>query len=141
MAFIASGKPQWPHEQDLLAMKLLMCLLCNDVISLRTRKRSCHCKSSSGKYLQDKLTAEFQGRALLLGIANDSFGDALNAQINHGDKGLLPMGYGPYVNELKGRDFTAFVIPESARTAVRIGTLPTRAEMIAMKQKLPPSKI
>ena len=114
-------------------MKLLVCLLCDDVISLRSRKRSCQCKASSGKYLSDKLTAEFTGPCLLLGFANNSYGHAVREQVNTGDNGLLPMGFGPYGGELKGRDFTAFVIPASAKTAIRKGVLPSMPELLKMK--------
>lgn len=117
-------------------MKLLVCLLCDDVFSLRSRKRSCQCKSTAGKYLSDKLTAEFTGPGLLLGFANSTYGDAIREQITRGDEGLLPMGFGPYRDELKGRDFTAFVIPASAKTAIRKGVLPGLSDLIKMKAEL-----
>lgn len=117
-------------------MKLLVCLLCDDVFSLRSRKRSCQCKSTSGKYLADNLTAQFTGPGLLLGFANSTYGHAIREQVNRGDDGLLPMGFGPYRDELKGRDFTAFVIPDSAKTAIRKGVLPRMPELIEMKAKL-----
>lgn len=114
-------------------MKLLVCLLCDDVFSLRSRKRTCQCKSSSGKYLKDNLTAEFSGPCLLLGFANSTYIQAVRDQVKRGDEGLEPMGLPLYSQELKGRDFTAFVIPESAKTAKRIGTLPSMGELLAMK--------
>ena len=117
-------------------MKLLVCLLCDDVFSLRSRKRTCQCKSSSGKYLKDNLTAEFSGPCLLLGFANSTYIQAVRDQVKLGDDGLVPMGFGPYSQELKGRDFTAFVIPDSAKTAKRIGTLPSMEELLAMKDLL-----
>jgi hypothetical protein len=117
-------------------MKLLACLLCDDVFSLRSRKRTCQCKSSSGKYLKDNLTAEYTGPCLLLGFANSTYIQAVRDQVKQGDEGLTPMDFGPYNQELKGRDFTAFVIPESAKTAKRIGTLPGMEELLAMKDQL-----
>lgn len=117
-------------------MKLLLCLKCDDVFSLRTeRVRKCLCKASSGGYEADGLSAFYKGPALMLGFANSTFTHAVREQLVKCDEGLQKMGgFGAYANELKGRDFTAFVIPESASSIQREGDVPTLEGMLELRK-------
>lgn len=61
-------------------MKLLLCLKCSDIFSLRTEKeRTCLCGSTKGKYI-DNLNAEISGPCMPIGFANSSFLQALKMQ-------------------------------------------------------------
>lgn len=97
-------------------MKILACLKCNQLFSLGIEYQECKGNHGGGKYI-DNLNAEVWGdrkEIQILGFSNSSFIDALRSQINHGDQaGMMPYA-GSYVH--KGRDFTAFIIPESAPT-------------------------
>ena len=50
-------------------MKLLYCSICEDVIKLRTKVRSCTCGAVSGRYLDNRM-AVYTGDAVPLGINN-----------------------------------------------------------------------
>lgn len=119
-------------------MKLLLCLKCDDVFSLRTEQvRECLCKASSGGYEADGLSAFYKGPALMLGFANSTFSNAIREQLVKCDEGLPKMGgFGPYAQELKGRDFTAFVIPESASSIQREGEIPTLKGVLALRKNI-----
>jgi hypothetical protein len=80
-------------------MKLIYCRVCQDVFKLiDTEVRFCACRSCWGKYLPDKLNAEYYGEfAVPLGFANSSLREALDNQPLQGD----------------GKVFTAFVIPQN----------------------------
>ncbi len=118
-------------------MKLLVCFKCNDVISLSTEgRRHCRCKASSGGYDADFLNAYYSGPSLLLGFANGSFTQALRDQLIKGDDGLESMGgFGVYADQLKGRDFTAFVIPEGASSIRREDERLSFEEIIELVKK------
>lgn len=96
-------------------MKLLACNLCGDVFNLTREYRECSCKSVSGNYV-DRLNAEVfmskRGNGFVLGFANSSFGSAIWAQHVNGDSEEVMPYMGTTV--AKGRDFAAFIIPESA---------------------------
>jgi len=100
-------------------MKLLLCIKCSDVIALKQGKtRHCSCRKSGGRYI-DNLNAEYWGeKAYLLGFANGSFVDAIRKQIKEGD--LTETMEGIYAGQAKGRDFNAFIIPESASSIKKI---------------------
>lgn len=69
----------------------------------------------------DSVTAKVWGprdKIFVLGFANGSFVSALQDQIAFGDR-KEQMRYGPGF-ETKGRDFTAFVIPDSATSVIRV---------------------
>lgn len=101
-------------------MKLLHCLACGDIFPLSLEFKECDCKKSSGNYLPDQLTVEVytedRSTAVLLGFANSSFGYAVHDQLVCGD---LPLGM-PYCGKTvsPGRNFKAFIIPESADSVV-----------------------
>lgn len=101
-------------------MKLLYCRTCDDIFNLTTDYRECTCKTSRGNYLKDGITAEVytlnRHTALLLGFANYSFERAMADQLVHRD---LPadMPYGGKIVS-PGRNFKAFVIPESAPSVI-----------------------
>lgn len=99
-------------------MKLLFCLNCGDVMSLRTQhSRECECGAVSGRYIDD-LNVEVTGNPIVLGFANQSFLNAVRIQLARGDS-LETMDYaGGKVT--KGRSFEAFVIPESANSVKRV---------------------
>jgi hypothetical protein len=97
-----------------------MCLHCNDIFNLTYNYRECECKRTSGCYQADGLTATVfttrRSTAVVLGFANQSFTNQLVSQHNYGDsKDTMP-----YMGKIvtKGRDFKAFIIPESADTVI-----------------------
>lgn len=93
-------------------MKLLFCLVCRDMVSIRVdRERTCICGQCKAICDQDDdVSVTYSGPALLLGFKNSEMTQAMKDQIEHGDAGLKPMGF-PYANELQGRQFTGFVLP------------------------------
>ena len=99
-------------------MKLILCEKCCDVVSLRLGvDRSCECGESGGRYV-DNLNAEVWGPCFKLGFANSTLVSALRLQKHSGDS-AEKMRYASGV-VTKGRDFQAFVIPESASTMKRV---------------------
>lgn len=100
-------------------MKLLVCIKCSDVFSLRKEERKCVCGKSKGKYL-DNLNAEFSGPCLPLGFANSSFVEALQ---NQPEKDW-------------GKEFTAFVIQKECSTMVRKGRAPKIPKPMSETEKL-----
>lgn len=99
-------------------MKLILCEKCSDVVALRVgRDRTCECGKSGGRYL-DKVNAEVWGPCFKLGFDNSSLVTALRAQKFYGDSSVEMLYAGKMVT--KGRDFQAFVIPESASTMKRV---------------------
>lgn len=101
-------------------MKLLYCRSCEDIVPLNRDIRECICKLASGEYRKDGLTVDIytlnRHTALVLGFANSSFKNAVANQLVFGD--LAPTM--PYCGKIvaPGRDFKAFVIPESADSVV-----------------------
>lgn len=96
-------------------MKLLLCLKCSDIVSLQREHRECKCGDSGGKYLQDGLNAIHYGGSMLLGFHNGSLALAVSAQAREGDS-FETFGAGYYTGHVKGREFVAFIIPQSAPT-------------------------
>jgi hypothetical protein len=85
-------------------MKLLICLKCQDVFKLSTkRERSCECGATKGRYLEDGINAVHSG-GVPLGFSNPSLVEALSTRPQSGS----------------GRVFTAFVIPQECSTLVEI---------------------
>jgi hypothetical protein len=60
-------------------MKLLFCEDCRDAVSMTHDNitRSCKCGKVAGKYLKDKLTAVVTEHAVVFGIDNNSFSNAV----------------------------------------------------------------
>lgn len=84
-------------------MKLIFCLECNDVISLRSGEdRVCSCGKSGGKYI-NHVKAEYWGPCVPLGFANSSFIEAVR---NQPEKDW-------------GKDFKAFVIQKQCETFIK----------------------
>lgn len=102
-------------------MKLLQCFSCHDLFPLRYEYRECACKTVSGNYRDDGLHADVwmptRMSGVVLGFANSSYTYAVHEQIVKGDS-TETMWYGGR-QEVKGRDFVAFVIPEAAPTVHR----------------------
>jgi hypothetical protein len=73
----------------------------------------------------DRINANVWGdpkTTFVIGFANTSFEDAMHAQLKDGDNpGMMPYA-GGYVH--KGRDFAAFIIPDSAPSVKRFVTKP-----------------
>lgn len=96
-------------------MKLLTCIKCNEVFNLGYEIKECAGKHIGGVYV-DELNAKIWGKKetlVVVGFANSSFSSAVNQQRMHGD--LPPTGtYGGQRGVSMGRDFTAFIIPDSA---------------------------
>jgi hypothetical protein len=99
-------------------MKLIFCEKCHDLVTLRKNvDRTCECGESGGKSVDD-LNAEIWGPCYKIGFANHSFTAAIIAQRLSGDS-IEKMQYG-IASVTKGRDFEAFIIPESAKTMKRV---------------------
>lgn len=100
-------------------MKLLMCVECWQVFSLTQEYVECSGGHAGGQYL-DRVNAAVWGprdRVFVIGFDTGSFALALRAQAQQGDStahmhhagGLTP----------RGRDFSAFVIPDAAASVRR----------------------
>src|SRR5216684_593296 len=87
-------------------MKLLFCPSCQDVRKLLQTTVTCSCGASSGAYL-DEVNAWIAGKAVPLGIANRSFGNALQHRPEEG----------------WGCKFEAFVIPQKCQTIMVCGDI------------------
>lgn len=88
-------------------MKLLFCPNCQDVVKLKVQEmRFCACRECSGIYL-DVLNAEYYGKAIPLGFANNTLVEALKKR----DKAIND---GTEHNASKGIAFTAFIIPSQS---------------------------
>ena len=95
-------------------MKLLFCIKCSDIFSLTMEERTCKCGKSSGKYV-DQINAEIKGDCMSIGFANQSFLDALRRQ--HIENKYYD---GNEDTCCKGQEFTAFVIPDWAKSVKRV---------------------
>jgi len=94
-------------------MKLLVCRKCNDIFNLSRKDKKCSCGETGGKYV-DELNAEIFGDCQPIGIANGSFRQAYQIQ-KYEDS--LPKKKDECC---KGVEFTAFFIPKSATSVLRI---------------------
>lgn len=83
-------------------MKLIHCLECLTVISLRYEEVSCHCGKSTGNYT-DPSKAVVSGPCVILGFNNSSFIRAIKSDTSYD----------------RGNDFRAFVILDSADSITR----------------------
>lgn len=101
-------------------MKIICCVKCNQIFNLGFDYQECRGGHGGGQYT-DAINAQIWGNReeiFVLGFANSTFIDALRAQIKDGDQtGMMPYGGG---FERKGRDFTAFIIPESASSITHV---------------------
>jgi predicted nucleic acid-binding Zn-ribbon protein len=106
-------------------MKLLICTRCNSVFNLVLGEtKTCSCGQCGGRYV-DQVRAEWWGdseTAFLLGFANSTLVTALRAQLDQGDSVDTMLYAGKQV--AKGREFTAFVIPESAPSVCKLTEQP-----------------
>ena len=97
-------------------MKLLLCTSCSEIFNLAKEEKSCSRGCSGGKYI-DNINAHIWGpwdSTFCLGFANSSFIGALRNQKLLGDSEERFSYIGKDV--AKGREFTAFVIPDSAES-------------------------
>ncbi len=95
-------------------MKLVLCIDCQDIFSLRQQARVCMCGRSGGRYL-NSLDAVYWGpRAVPLGINNRSLVQVLKDQDSGGDL-IVPQG-----QMVPGRTVDAFLIPSCAPTMRKI---------------------
>jgi hypothetical protein len=76
-------------------MKLIFCPECSDIVRLFSYGRACRCGLSWGHYIDDNQAA-IGGKAVPLGIGNESFHAAFRARPHEG----------------KGATFKAWVMPE-----------------------------
>lgn len=101
-------------------MKLLCCANCNEVFNLSYIYQECAGGHGGGQYVNNveaKVWGDL-GKIFVLGFANTSFISALRAQVEQGDL-TADFNYSGRIVS-KGRDFTAFVIPESAPSIDRV---------------------
>ena len=108
-------------------MKLMLCITCNQVFNLSPdRYRECDGGHCGGEYV-DSINAEVWGdpkKTFVLGFGNGTVVEALRDQLAHGDRPPCHMpGYGV---TSPGREFDAFIIPESAKSVKRSSNRPTR---------------
>lgn len=95
-------------------MKLLLCITCNEIFNLSKTYRECKGGHTGGLYIND-LNAQYWGpkdKSFILGFANNTLVSAIRSQINEGDQ--KPKYIPAYGNVSPGREFTAFIIPDSA---------------------------
>ncbi len=103
-------------------MKLLCCARCNEVFNLGHKYKECSGGHGGGQYLGD-IAARIWGPKeliIVLGFANSSFVDAARAQIASGDLPKTMRYAGETVSP--GRNFDAFIIPDSAPSVTRYAT-------------------
>ncbi len=101
-------------------MKLFCCGKCNEIFNLSMTYQECKGGHGGGQYV-DNLNAKVWGdptRIFVLGFANTSFIGALRDQLNEGDR-RDDFFYGGRMTP-KGREFTAFIIPEAADSVQRV---------------------
>jgi len=101
-------------------MKLFCCAKCSEVFNLSFKYKECEGGHGGGQYV-DNLNAKVWGdltNIFVLGFANTSFAGALRSQLQEGDK-KESFFYGGSMTP-KGREFTAFVIPEAAHSVQRV---------------------
>ena len=101
-------------------MKLICCAKCNQVFNLSFDYKECNGGHGGGQYV-DNLNAKVWGaitNIFVLGFANTSFIGALRDQLNEGDR-AADFYYAGKMTP-KGREFTAFVIPEAADSIIRV---------------------
>jgi hypothetical protein len=101
-------------------MKLFCCGKCNQIFNLSFQYQECKGGHGGGQYI-DRLNAKVWGdptRIFVLGFANTSFIGALRDQLHDGDrKDEFPYAGGMAT---RGREFTAFVIPEASSSVIRV---------------------
>ncbi len=99
-------------------MKLLCCIKCNEIFNLSLHYAECKGGHCGGLYV-DNLVAQYWGpkeTTFVLGFANSSFVGAVRDQLNKGD--LPPRAMPGYGVTSPGREFTAFVIPNSSPSVI-----------------------
>ena len=90
-------------------MKLIYCPECSTIVNLSLKPKTCDCGLCGGQYL-DGLNAEYFGPAVLFGIGNTSFLQAIAAQEVLDHEGQSEAG----------APFDAFTIPANAPTVKKI---------------------
>lgn len=93
-------------------MKLLMCPTCLDIFNLTLETKTCVCGQSYGKYVND-LDVEISEIAIPIAFSSTSFDEALYRQ-------RIENKYAKDDTCCKGQEFTAFFIPEWAKSIRRI---------------------
>lgn len=97
-------------------MKLLLCVACNQVFNLSKDYAECQGGHGGGQYISN-LNAQVWGpkdKIFVLGFSNSTLVAALRDQISAGDK--APEYLAGYGMTPRGREFTAFVIPDAAES-------------------------
>ena len=90
-------------------MKLLMCLKCSDVFSLKVKQnRVCSCGETSGMYV-DNINAVYSGYSLMLGFNNSSLTTQILTHHVQGDR-----------SDGLGHRFEAFIIPDKAPSVKKV---------------------
>jgi hypothetical protein len=117
-------------------MKLIFCPECYDLVLLKSgKRRKCGCKACSGKYLDDNLTAVVNKKAVVVGIDNNSFRNAVDTQESIRDEhderydfffcGWIPTKPGEVVVVKKNKDVKNY---NKSGTSVT-STMPVSAEI------------
>lgn len=85
-------------------MKLIFCKVCEDVVRLDRKERTCECQSCGGRYLSPVLAEYWGESAVPLSIDTESLKMAVSQRPENG----------------RGNEFVAFVIPHQCPTYKRI---------------------
>lgn len=103
-------------------MKLLQCLACRDMFSLRMDLRRCDCGQSGGYYLPDGLWAEYYGPARLIGLRNQDLklAEVMGEQQSLSIRQLPPDTWNPH--------YVWWVIPEGEHCIKIDGEEPRQAD-------------
>jgi len=54
-------------------MKLIKCPDCDDIVAMRPWTKQCKCGKVKGRYTDNNITLEVQGKPVVLGINNSDF--------------------------------------------------------------------
>lgn len=103
-------------------MKLVLCTKCFDVVKIVEKPRWCSCGTCSA-VLTDPENARVYGGgdAVVLGFDNTSLAKAIVDQRSMGDLWDLTNSSGITA---RGREFEAFIIPDSAASVCRVSAMP-----------------
>lgn len=94
-------------------MKLILCKYCHDLIKLNEQDRLCDCGRSGGRYLEDGHHAVMWGKALPVGIDNNTFVQACQ-YLN-----FEPEDETGAVLKFIGLEFKAFLINEKECSTIK----------------------
>lgn len=104
-------------------MKLLCCVVCQQIISLHREYQECRGTHGGGQYIDDVNAVVWGARnqVVVLAFLSSSLKDAISAQLRDGDSDERMRYHGKQV--AVGRAVGAYVVPESAGSVQRFDVL------------------